>query len=473
MNGFTQPKSSLGQKIALILFGVLLSLVILETGLRLGGFVVLSIQEHRNRETIKQKGPYRIMCLGESTTQNQYPLFLEKTLNERSIGKQFSVIDRGLAGTDSSRILDALTTNLDTYRPDMVITMMGINDSKQCMPHRNSPRSKVVDFIRSFRIYKLAKLLWLNVTTGLQELRRSETLKSEPPQNLMNNDASIELGYFYRNQGELSKAEAIFRQAIKLTPTNITLYAVLGSIYRDQTRLSEAEAVLKKAVELDPKNEAAYSELAYTYQDQGKLLEAEALFKKVIELNPENDEAYGELGSIYRDQGLLSKAEVFLKKAIELSPENDDAYAELGYNYQDQGKLLEAEALFKKAADISPRLTKGYDSMPQSSELNYSPITVNNYQKLKTILAQKGIVYVCAQYPMRNLAPLKKLFGDSTGNIIFVDNETIFKEALKQNSYWDYFRDMFGGNFGHCTAKGNELLAKNIANVILREAFGK
>ena len=66
--------------------------------------------------------------------------------------------------------------------------------------------------------------------------------------------------------------------------------------------------------------------------------------------------------------------------------------------------------------------------------------------------------------------PLKKMFKDSNG-IIFVDNEKIFKEALKNASFKEYFMDMFAGDFGHCTPKGNKLLAKNVANAILKERF--
>jgi len=58
-------------------------------------------------------------------------------------------------------------------------------------------------------------------------------------------------------------------------------------------------------------------------------------------------------------------------------------------------------------------------------------------------------------------------------NIIFVDNEKIFLDALKETSYRDIFRDRFGGDFGHCTIKGNRLLATNVANVILKECFDK
>ncbi len=79
---------------------------------------------------------------------------------------------------------------------------------------------------------------------------------------------------------------------------------------------------------------------------------------------------------------------------------------------------------------------------------------------------------VCVQYPMRSIDPLKKIFEKDEG-VIFVDNETIFKEMVKKSGPKEVFLDMFGGDFGHCTPKGNRLLAQNIADAILRAVFNK
>ena len=56
---------------------------------------------------------------------------------------------------------------------------------------------------------------------------------------------------------------------------------------------------------------------------------------------------------------------------------------------------------------------------------------------------------------------------------MFVDNEKVFKEAIRKSSYREYFSDLFAGDFGHCTPKGYGLLAKNIASVVLNRVFGK
>ena len=74
---------------------------------------------------------------------------------------------------------------------------------------------------------------------------------------------------------------------------------------------------------------------------------------------------------------------------------------------------------------------------------------------------------------IRYCGRLKKIFEDNADGIIFVDNEKSFKGMVSKSSYKEYFKDIFSGDFGHCTDKGNRLLAENIANVILKEVFNK
>jgi len=493
------------------MLGFFLTAIILEIGLRFGGFVILSLQEHQNRVSIQRKGTYRIMCLGESTTAGVYPYLLEEVLNQRNVGIKFSVIDKGVSGTNTMAILTHLEENLDRYNPDMVITMMGINDAGLRMSYEVVSDSKAINFLKSFRIYKLTRLIWLHAATKLKELKSNKNnvnLKllfqvdglrqvyageKAIELNPKNDNAYIELGWVYRDQGKLSEAELLLKKAIELNPKNDNAYIELGWFYRDQGKLSEAELLLKKAIELNPKNYRAYVVLGWFYRDQGKLSEAELLLKKAIELNPKSDRVYVELGKVYRDQGKLFEAELLLKKAIELNPKSDRVYVELGWVYRDQGKLSEAELLLKKAIELdskndraygelkvlygemgNSRLAREYDKKVDKLRLNYYfAMTVSNYHKLKAVLDKRGIVYVCVQYPMRSLESLKKIFQGNAKGIIFVDNQRIFEDALKQGNYRDYFEDSFGGDFGHCAPEGNKILAENIANVILKEVFGK
>jgi len=567
-SGKAQVKISRWQNISLLLFGIVLFFVILELGLRFGGFILFSLQEHRNLESIKQKATYRILCMGESTTQGQYPSYLEEILNQRSIGIKFSVIDKGIIGTNTKAIVSQLEANLDKYQPDIVVTMMGINDSGLHMPHEAASSSRITLFIESLRVYKLARLLWLHIITKVKELgfkaiptaqnklNQQEAFKkttklipkigraiqnninqgkfSEAEQlykkalelNPKSDIACAGLGKLYRDQGKFSEAEQLYKKALELNPKSDIAYAGLGKLYRDQGKFSEAELSYKKAIELNPKSDIAYAGLGKLYKDHGKLFEAEQSFKKTLELNPKNDTACLGLGRLYINQGKLSEAEELLKKAFELNPKNnmaylglgrlygdqgkfpeaelvykkalelniknDKAYAGLGRLYVDQGRFSEAELAYKKALELNPEIDRAYGGLAivygemgnyrldkeywgKADQLRneyYNPDTINDYHRLKQILDKRKKIYICVQYPIRSIEPLKEIFKMQKG-VIFVDNKEIFKRAIRREGYKEYFKDAFGGDFGHCTPKGNRLLAENIAKVIIKELFGK
>ena len=169
------------QKIILILLGLFLTFAILETGLRLGGMIILALQERRNLLAIRQKGEYRIVCFGESTTQRQYPHYLEEILNQQEIGLKFSVIDKGVAGRDTEFIVSQVESVLDKYQPDLVVTMMGVNDYAIHMPHEAPSGSKLIRLFRSLKTYKLIRLIQLHLDTKKE--KRSSKEKSRLKKN--------------------------------------------------------------------------------------------------------------------------------------------------------------------------------------------------------------------------------------------------------------------------------------------------
>ncbi len=357
------------------------------------------------------------MCLGESTTANQYPTFLEETLNQRKIGIKFSVIDKGVSGTITSDILAELEPNLNQYYPDIVVTMMGINDVG-VMYYKDIPQTNTVAF-RYCKAYRFIRLIYMHI--------------------------------LYKLKGEgiygFDKPDTKRRAILKRTETVV------------DKKIFSIKTPLKKNIRLEAKDDGADIGLEWSYQNQENFLHVENSFKRAIELSPKNDGAYVGLGWLYQTQGKLSQAEGAFKKAVELDPKDDRIYGTLSVLYEEIGK----PELAKEYAQKANRLRLG----------SYVSITVNNYRKLKEVLDKKGIKLVCMQYPMRSIQPLKKIFENQEGTVIFVDNEKIFRDAVKKNGYNAYFIDMFGGEFGHCTDNGNRLLAESIANVILKEVLHK
>lgn len=144
---------------ALIVFGLVLGLGCLEIALRTSGWIFLQMPKTAERPLLKQATEYRILCLGESTTadlrflgQESYPAQLQRILNERSHGVGFTVINRGVPATTTDTIVEQLPENLERYHPDIVVTMMGINDGESIDP--------VFQISGRLRVWKLAKMLY-------------------------------------------------------------------------------------------------------------------------------------------------------------------------------------------------------------------------------------------------------------------------------------------------------------------------
>jgi len=235
----------------------------------------------------------------------------------------------------------------------------------------------------------------------------------------------------------------------------------LGRAYYSQGKFKEAEEMLQKAIELNPDDEMMYVELGRAYYSQGKFKDAEEMFEKAIDRDPDNRLAYRELGWVYYDQGKFKEAEEIFKQGIKLNPydywadfENKDLHLGLVLLYEMQGRYDEAEEVYNKISKIKES----------------SPALAENYQRMYRILDEKGIRFAVMQYPTRNIGELKDIFDESQQkNIVFISNEENFKSALSNASFADYFIDRFGGSFGHCTLRGNRLIAENVADVIMSE----
>ncbi|MEI6632909.1 MAG: tetratricopeptide repeat protein [Chlamydiota bacterium] len=486
MTAATQPGRTLAvrARILAVIFGFCLAWLVLEIGLRAAGFVFLSLQEHWNKISIVKRGEFRILCLGESTTAmggaKSYPAQLEEILNSSNLRKKISVINKGMICVQTSYILDQLGTNLRSYNPDMVIAMMGINDGGDLLSFDDIFIGKSKPFLSNFRTYKLARLLWDGIHSRAKELiPRDDT-------------SCVRRGRALRRERRYYQAEHAFARALELNPRNIDAYLELGYLHQEMGKPDRAIEYFEKAVALMPVDDEALVTLGCLYRDKGRHAAAQKILKKVIARNPRNTSALINLGISYTWTKRFPEAEEAFKKAVAIAPSDPSGYRNLGYCYQVQNKLSQAEDSFNTVLALDPKnpwikqalqiisREKGHAASPPSmkekvggdnSRGNQYPLSVRNtYLALKHALDKQGSILVCMQYPLRNITPLKAIF-QTEKNVIFVDNEKSFKNAVAREGYKEYFTDIFAGDFGHCTPKGNRLIAENIKNVLLREYF--
>jgi len=411
--------TTMKQKLVLITSGLFLSLLLIESGLHIGGWILLSFQKFQNIIPIQQKATYRILCLGDSMTafggRYSYPSQLEEILNQHIQGKKFKVINKGVPGTQTINILALLESNLTKYKPDIVITLMGTNDNYMTMPPTDTLSRKIKIFIRSFKTYKLVEYLKSYILSKIKEIKTGLPTKNEKTysknrileiENKLQSSLEINPGNqrelneldkayatymeymnYYLAQGETNKAqemiiaiEEMAKKIIQLNPENYFAYIGLFEIYTKKGEIDfadkvivKAEGIIEKALEKNSKNYTAfeaYRSLIGSYQTRGKTDKAkelmqklEGIYRRALKVDLNDDVIYYRLALSYNDQRMYDKSIEMLNKAIEINPANDEASIALAEQYSYNGNFDKAERILLNNIEFQTENDEVYRSL--------------------------------------------------------------------------------------------------------------
>jgi lysophospholipase L1-like esterase len=140
-------------------------IVLLEVTLRLGGFLLLLPRYLTQNAPPESSAEFRILAIGESTTfgfgidpEKAYPKQLERLLEERK-GLEVTVINTGVPAQTSTSILRNIRYQMDRYRPHLVISLFGINDTNEALNDLTSRIAfgcYVPECVANLRVYRLA-----------------------------------------------------------------------------------------------------------------------------------------------------------------------------------------------------------------------------------------------------------------------------------------------------------------------------
>ena len=192
--------------------------------------------------------------------------------------------------------------------------------------------------------------------------------------------------YFAAEQYE--KAEAEYRNVLRIDPAHPAALRQLGILYHGQGQLLRALALLKRSAELEPENVEVRLRLAQTYLSLGGLKEGREAAQAVLDRQPGNGEALVTLadtavtpqdieatlavieklrqqdrdrpgyhlamGQLKLRQQDQAGAETEFKLAAALEPQSSAVNFAFGNLYWNWNDLKAADAAFRKAADVAP-----------------------------------------------------------------------------------------------------------------------
>ncbi|MDD3729701.1 MAG: hypothetical protein PHI20_01540 [Endomicrobiaceae bacterium] len=430
--------------------GLILSLVFLEIFLQSASFTVYHIKNYKTYykyKTLKTKDSVKILCIGESTTGEQYPIQLQKILDNISPGR-FSVIDRGYPGLTLKKISETIEANIKKYNPDIIIYMMGINDGFYS-PVKTSFNGDDAFNKTKIKTYKFFLLLKMHILSKIN--RAYTTANSHSKDSIKDNNDII----FKQNKLMAKSNDTI---AINLTEEGKKEYTYLKltqSYYDSENNAYKGYEMAVKGLNMNfIKDKKILYAIILQYNikhGNTKALKfyADMAIKESVDLF-KNYYAYFIYGFI---KDMISDEQK--KQVLSVMPRKDQSYGLLAIESLKEGNFEQSDKYFMLAEEL---------------RLNFPDNTTYDLYKSiikKTIIYKKKII--CMQYPVRSVESLKNMLKneDYYDKITFVSNEETFKEALKKYDYKDIFEDQFAGDFGHCMHFGNKLIAENAAKVII------
>jgi tetratricopeptide (TPR) repeat protein len=386
------------EKCIAFVIGLILIALLLEISLRISGTLYYN-KSHADKRTSEQ-GAYTILCLGDSYTyglgappDQSYPRQLEKILNQISKTKKFIVVNRGQPAQNSTQLLRELPNNLETVKPELVVLMTGVaNDWNHtgfnAFLKNRGLTYKLQEVVYQTRVYKLAKLINLNLKDKIYNIRFSKTSEVKPGDynnqgwiylNTHNYPAALRwfeealrsnpkdsnsyngLGKYYEMTNNNEKAIASYKKALSLNPGDTNCIPDLARLYAKTAGQEQAINLLNKALQRAPRDPKIYHTLGSIYTETRDYAQALNAFKKAIELEPNNSHNYNGMGQVYFKQKInLTEAAKCFKKAVEINPQDPDSYINLGQLYSEEYKADQAITWFKQGIKINPESAKNY-----------------------------------------------------------------------------------------------------------------
>ncbi|NLO91187.1 MAG: tetratricopeptide repeat protein [Elusimicrobia bacterium] len=492
---------------AAVLAGLLCALLALELGVRIWGFAAGQARDRRNALALSSLSAVRVLCIGDSMTFNQYPSFLEDALNKASPGKRFSVLDAGLPGSDSWDALAALPGQLDKYRPDVVLAMIGGSDTRNSRPvARNSAENAGLP--RSLRIAWLWHYGRLFLSGDMKNGQPHDCEDSSPEgvERLLEagrNEAALECGRRLlsanpadkdalflimrarQNSGDLDAALETGRRILSLYPNSGAAYARVCALELSRRDWRGFKAACDGLLASSPDDASGpLACAAHAYRIFGQQSLASKLYSQALKTAPHAPAVLLETARFRLERGELDAARPLLAEAAAsgLAPYDGQARELLRRGSDYAGAKPRRDYPHpERAADaqLLPRPPRPGDTPsggPLGPKLSLragtpvsTPLTEANYLAIWKIVSERKIPLVAMSYPGRSAEPLKRLFAGKSG-VYFASNEDFARRAAR-NGYNRYFVDLYAGDFGHCTPEGNAVIASNAAAAILKQLF--
>jgi Flp pilus assembly protein TadD len=183
---------------------------------------------------------------------------------------------------------------------------------------------------------------------ALNEYVASEEAVGERP------EAHLNLGLFYAERGEVARAEAEYRLALRRQPGFAPAYANLADLYRAVGRDGAATATLADGLKAAPDDPSLLHALGLARVREGRTADAVTLLRRASEARPGDTRFAYVYAVALHSTGKPSEAIAVLEKALEHAPNDRDLLFGLTTFSREAGRLPAARDYARRMAAVAP-----------------------------------------------------------------------------------------------------------------------
>ncbi|MDR3709626.1 MAG: tetratricopeptide repeat protein [Capsulimonadaceae bacterium] len=132
----------------------------------------------------------------------------------------------------------------------------------------------------------------------------------------------VNMGVYYADHGQISKAIPLYLDAIRLDSTNYYALSNLGCIYMDMGRKIEAEKYLRLATARQANYLEPYFRLGMLFYSEGRLNDCIAEYRRILEINPHALIAGTNLAVALGRAGRRDEAVMEVNKVLKANPKS-------------------------------------------------------------------------------------------------------------------------------------------------------
>jgi hypothetical protein len=382
-----------------------------------------------------REGAVPILILGDSITawglDKSYPSIVQQYLNEAAPGK-FFVVNGAKIGESSASLLESFKSEVQKLKPEIVISMIGLNDFKLTGQLKFWQRVRLVAVAEHLLLVGYNSLK--GVALALQPKKEMTPVEVFNPATAANwQQIEQEIHHYLSNDANLSKHHAVLDYLINRGANN--------------------------------------SQKAYYL--------AIEIANTVLNRWPGDSFAADMRGIAGISVPLSAETESYLKAAYDLKTENPLLYVYYSKQLAKAGKrdegLRVAKELIKKENGLTgrnkqviehefPELKTAQEEKVYLNTHEQNLVTAGNYKKLSDMADELSIHLMILPYPMTDISEIQQILSDKK-NIEFLDYGDFFQNS--NSAYAEYFTDRSAVTFGHLTLKSNQYVAKVVAEAIL------